>query len=278
MKTASEMLPRGQSKGETAMFKYTAAAGIALAGAFAVSGALAHESYGHSHYSSPTTTSVYSTAYTAPTVNLGPIEYVQPSSSVQYVQPSTNYIQPATASTYSAPVSTYTSPNYTTPSYAAQTSYSYGTPSYGTTYTTPTSTYGSTYTAPTYYTTPTYTAPNYGTVYTTTSTVSPYQVLPRFDATDRVRARMDRLRSRMQNATNRGDLRKGERSELRNKMRKIRSKFQAFRSNDGVIDQAEFANLNQRMSRQSDRIRRLAKNGRVTGKLVSPYGDHYRRY
>lgn len=266
------------------MSKYTAVAGIALASAFAVSGASAHESYGHSHYTTPTTSSVYSTTYTAPTINLGPIEYVQPSSTVQYAQPSTSYIQPATTTTYSAPVSTYTTPSYTTPSYAAQTSYSYATPSYGTTYTTPASTYGTTYSAPTYYTTPTYTTPtyttpSYNTGYTTPSYVLPYQqVLPRFDATDRVRARMERLRSRILAAESRGALHHEEVAKLRGKMRKIRRKIREYKSNDGVIDQAELTKLRERMSRQSDRIHSLAHNDRVAGKLVSPYGNHFYRF
>ena len=252
------------------MFKSTTVVGIALASAFTVSGAWAHDSYGHSHYAHPVNTTSYTNTYTAPTIDLGPIEYVQPNSTVQYVQPATtSYIQPATTATYSS--STYTTPSYAPVNSVAQPSYTYSAPSYGSTNTASQIIFGSTYTSPNYvapaYTTtaaPSYTAPAY--------------VAPLFDATERVHARMDRLRSRIRNAVSRGDLRDGERSKLRQKMRKIRRSIQAHKADDGIIDRAEFAKLNKRMSRQSDRIRRLANNDRVVGRLVSPYGQYNSRF
>lgn len=225
------------------MLKNATIAGIALAGAVAASGASAHESYGHSHYSGATT-STYGSTYTVPSVNLGPIEYVQPSSTVQYVQPTTQYIQPATTSTY-----TYPTTNYTTPSYSAQTIY----------------------TAPSY-TSPTYTAPNYSTTYTAPSYGAPTYYQPRVDLTAQVQTRLDRQRSRIRNAMNRGDLRKGERRKLRRNMREISALFRSYKSNDGVIDQREADYLTSKLNRQSQRIRRLANNHRVVGPLVSPYG------
>lgn len=246
------------------MFKSTTVAGIALATAFTVSSASAHDIYGHSHSANSVVTPSYTNTYTVPTIDLGPIEQVQPNSTVQYVQPATTttYTAPSTsytssAVTYGTP--SYTTPSYTAPSYAAQPTYTYTAPSYGTT------TFGTTYTAPNY-TAPSYTVPSYTT---------PTYVAPVFDAMPRVHARMDRLRSRIRNAVSRGELRDGERSNLRRNMRKIRRAIEAFRSNDGVIDHQEFAKLNDRMSRQSDRIRRLANNDRVVGQLVSPYGQHH---
>ena len=268
------------------MFKNTTIASLALAGAFAASGASAHESYSHSHHSTTTAAPVtYGTTYNAPTINLGPIEQVQPSSTVQYVQPSTSYIQPASTTTYASPVTTYTAPSYTTPSYAAQSIYTTA-PSYGTTYTSPSYTapsytapnYATSYTAPSYgttYTTPTYATPSYSvTNWTTPSYVAP--ILPRFDATAIIERRIDRQRSRIRNAVDRGDLQSGERRKLRKKMRSIRDQFRAFKANDGVIDQAEEAALQNKLSRQSQRIRRLANNQRVAGPLVSPYAHSHR--
>jgi len=250
------------------MFKIKTIVGLAVAGAFVASGASAHESYGHSHYSSTTAPVTYGTTYNAPTVNLGPIEYVQPSSTVQYVQPTTSYIQPATTTTYSAPVSTYSAPSYTTPSYAAQNYYT--TPTYTTpTYTTPTYTapsYGTTYTAPSY-TTPTYTTPTW----TTPSYVAPSYYAPRYDATALIERRIDRQRSRIRSAADRGELRDRERSKLRNKMRDIRAQFRSYKANDGIIDRSEEAVLRDKLSRQSDRIRRLANNHRHR-KLNAPGG------
>jgi len=251
--------------------------GIALATAFTVSGASAHDSYGHSHYSNSVTTPSYTNTYTVPTIDLGPIEQVQPNSSVQYVQPATTttYSAPTTgynssAVTYAAP--SYTTPSYTTPSYAAQPTYTYTAPSYGS------ATYGSTYTAPSY-TAPTYAAPSYTTPsFTVPTYTTPAYVATVFDATPRVRARMDRLRNRIVRADNRGDLRDGELRKLRKKMRKIRRTIRAHKSDDGVIDRKEFAELQKKMSRQSDRIRRLANNDRVVGQLVSPYTHHYPRF
>jgi len=254
------------------MFKSTTAVGIALAGAFAVSSASAHERYGHSHYSTTASTPSYSNAYTAPTINLGPIEQVQPNSKVQYVQPATtSYIQPASVGTYTAPATSYTSSavTYTTPSYSAPsyTTPSYTTPSYAAQpiYTTPSyasTTYGTSYTTPNYttstYTVPTYTAPTY--------------VAPQFDATDRVEARMDRLRSRIKRADARGSLRNGEFRKLRRKMRQLRHSIRDHKSDDGVIDRKEFAKLQKKMTRQSDRIRRLANNDRFADQYVSPHG------
>ena len=234
-----------------------------LAGVLAASAASAHGSHTYStgtvHTPSHATTygTTYGSTYSAPTVNLGPIEYVQPSSTVQYVQP-------ATTTTYSTP--TYTTPSYVAPSYTAQT---YSAPSY---------------TAPTYtvprYTTPTYTAPSYSYTpsYTVPSYTKPAYVAPRYDATTRVQARLDRQRSRIRNANDRGDLRRGERKRLRRAMRDIREQFRAFRANDGIIDAGEFAVLKTRLDRQSQRIRRLANNHRVAGPLVSPYGHHHTRY
>lgn len=239
------------------MIKTATIAGIALAGAFAATGASAHDSFGHSHYSG-STSSTYGSTYTAPTVNLGPIEYVQPSSTVQYAQPSRSvqYIQPATTSTYSV----------TTPSYAAQTVYS------SPTYTAPT------YTAPTY-TASTYTAPSYGTTYsaptyTAPAYVAPTYYQPRVDLTGQVQTRLDRQRSRIRNAADRGELRRGERRKLRRNMREIRSLFESYKANDGVIDTSEQAALNKQLNRQSKRIRRLANNHRVAGPLVSPYSRY----
>ena len=235
------------------MFKNKTIAGLALASAFVASGASAHESYGHSHYSTTTAPVTYGTTYNAPTINLGPIEYVQPSSTVQYTQPATTYIQPATTTTYSAPVTNYTTSSYTTPSYAAQTLYT--TPSFGTTYTAPS------------YTSPTWTTPSY---------VAPSYFAPRYDATATIQRRIDRQRSRIRNAMDRGDLRNGERRKLRRKMRNIREEFRAYKANDGVIDQSEEAALQNKLTRQSQRIRRLANNHRTAGPLVSPYGHSYR--
>ena len=225
-------------------FKNITIASIALAGAFAASSASANGSYGHSYYSGTTT---YGTTYSAPTINLGPIELVQPNSTTQYVQPTTTWVQPATTSTYTYPSSsyttqTYTAPSYTTPSYAAQT---------------------------------TYVQPNYGQPVYTSPAILPHY----YDGTERVRSRMDRLRARIQHASDRGDLRNGERRKLRRKMRNIREHIRAYRANDGIIDRAEHAELNEKMSRQARRIRRLGNNHRVQGPLVSPYGHgHYTRY
>lgn len=263
------------------MFKSTTVTGIALASAFTVSGASAHDSYSHSHYTNSVTTPSYTNTYTAPTIDLGPIEQVQPNSTVQYVQPaSTTYIQPASTSTFTVPSTTYTSPtvsyaapSYTTPSYAAQPTYTYTAPTHTSTNTVWPTTYGTTYTAPTYtaptYATPTYSVPSY---------TAPTYVAPQFDATPRVLARMDRLRSRILNAASRGELRDGERSKLRRKMRNIRRSIKAHRSDDGIIDRDEFANLQKKMSRQSDRIRRLANNHRVVGRLISPYTYNQPRF
>lgn len=233
------------------MKKIAALTTLALAGALGASAASAHgtHSYNGVHTSSHATTygTTYGSTYTAPTVNLGPIEYVQPSSTVQYVQP-------ATTTTYSTP--SYVAPSYTTPTYTTPT---YTTP----TYTTPT------YTAPRYSYTPSYTVPTYTT---------PAYVAPRYDATTRVQARLDRQRSRIRNARDRGELRRGERKRLRRNMRDIRAQFSAFKANDGIIDAGEFAVLKDRLDRQSQRIRRLANNARVQGPLVSPYGHHHTRY
>ena len=87
---------------------------------------------------------------------------------------------------------------------------------------------------------------------------------------------MDRLRTRILRAANRGELRHGERSKLRKKMRNIRHMIEAYKADDGVIDRKEFAKLDERMSRQSKRIRRLANNDRVVGQFVSPYGQQSR--
>lgn len=229
------------------MFKSTTVAGIVLATAFTVSSASAHDVYGHGHHTNTVTTPSYTNTYTAPTINLGPIEQVQPNSTVQYVQPATT--------------TTYTAPSYTTPSYVAPQTYTYTAPSYGSTTTVPAATYGTSYTTP-INTVPTYTAPAY--------------VAPLFDATQRVQARMDRLRTRIFRAANRGDLRRGERSKLRRKMRNIRHMIDAYKADDGVIDRQEFAKVNERMSRQSKRIRRLANNDRVVGQFVSPFGQQPR--
>lgn len=260
------------------MFKNKTIVGLAVAGAFVASGASAHESYGHSHYSTTTApVTTYGTTYNAPTIDLGPIEYVQPSSTVQYTQPTntvqyfqptTQYIQPATTSTYSAPVSTYTAPSYTTPSYAAQTSYTvptYTAPTYtAPTYTAPS--YSTTYTAPTW-TTPSWTTPAYG---------APTSFTPRFDASAYIQARIERQRSRIRSAADRGDLRSRELDKLRSNMREIRSLFRSYQSNDGIVDRSEEAALKDKLSRQSDRIRRLANNHRTAGPLVSPYSSPYR--
>ncbi len=230
------------------MKKIAAFATLALASALGASAASAHDSHAHKAgtYYAPSHATTYGTTYgstyTAPSVNLGPIEYVQPNSSVQYVQP-------ATTTTYTVP--SYTTPTYTTPTYSTQT---YSAP----VYTTPT------YKAPTYAYTPSYTAPAY--------------IAPRYDATERVQARLDRQRNRIQNAKARGDLRKGERKRLRRNMRDIRDQFRAFKANDGIIDAGEFSVLQARLDRQSKRIRRLANNHRVAGPLVSPYGHHWNRY
>ena len=247
------------------MFKSTFVAGIALATAFTVSSASAHDFYGHSHSSNIVTTPSYTNTYAAPTIDLGPIEHVQPNSTVQYVQPATTTTYSAPTTGYTSSAVTYVAPSYTTqsvatPSYAAQPTHTYTAPSYGS------STFGTTYTAPSY-TVPTQTIPSY----TTQSYVAPV-----FDATQRVDARMDRLRSRIFAAANRGDLRDGERSKLRRNMRKIRHMIEAYKADDGVIDRNEFAKLDERMSHQSKRIRRLANNDRVVGQFVSPYGQHQR--
>lgn len=223
------------------MKKIAAITTLALAGALGASAASAHGSHSYSHaptYGTTTYGTTYGSSYTAPTVDLGPIEYVQPSSTVQYVQP-------ATTTTYSTP--TYTAPAYTAPAYTTSV---YSQP---------------TYTAPTYAYTPSYTAPTY---------TKPAYVAPRFDASGRVLARLDRQRSRIRNAIDRGELRRGERKRLRRTMRDIRGQFQAFKANDGIIDAGEFAVLQDRLDRQSKRIRRLASNHRVQGPLVSPYGHH----
>lgn len=217
------------------MFKTSTIAGIALAGAFAATGASAHGTHTGSHYSTYTTPGYSTSTYTAPTIDLGPIEYVQPQSTVQYQN-----VVPATTSTY------------------------YSQPNYGTTYTQPT--YSTTYTQPTY-TTPTYTQPAY--VQPSYVAPAPAYVAPRYDATERVRARLDRQRSRIRAALDRGDLREGERRKLRRKMRDIRGDFRAYKGNDGVINQWEEAELMRKLDRQSRRIRRLANNHRTA---YSPYG------
>ncbi len=256
------------------MFKITTFAGLALAGTFAASGASANNFYNHSYSPTISQGSVFSTTYTspttytAPTINLGPIEQVQPNSTVQYVQPATTYVQPAKATTYTAPVTSYVAqPTYTTQTYVAPARHTVQTNIAPSNYTTPS--YAAqpvTYTAPSYVTQPTYTAPTIGTTFTT-----PAYIAPRYDGIEMVRDRMDRLRSRIRHALDRGDLREGERRKLRRKMRDIRDDIRDFRANDGIIDRAEHAALNKKMSRQSRRIARLANNHRVERPLVSPY-------
>lgn len=218
------------------MMKKSMITAVALAGAFAASSASAFDGHSHSYYSK-FTTPTYGTTYTAPTINLGPIEFVQPNSTVQYVQPATT-----STFSYQAPVKTYTAPSYTTPSYAAQPTWAQ----------------------------PTYTSPNY--VYP--SYTRPAYFAPFYDGTAKVERRIDRLRSRIHNARDRGDLRKGERRKLRRNMREIRETYRFYKANDGIIDRAEHHALNDLMSRQSKRIRRLANNHRVAGPLVSPYARY----
>lgn len=216
------------------MFKKSAIAGIALASAFAATAASAHGThYGTSH-TTYTTPSYSSSTYTAPTVNLGPIEYVQPNSTVQYA-PTTTY----TAPTYTAP--TYTTPTYSTPTYIQ--------PATTTTYT---------YTQPTY-TTPTYTTPAY---------VAPY------DGTSQIRSRIQRQRSRIEAAEARGDLRRGEERRLRSGLQDIRQSFRAYRNNDGVINSWEQRELNAALDRNSRRIARLANNHRTARPAYSPYNPY----
>ena len=211
-------------------------------------------SYGTTTYATTPsygTTTYGSSVYAAPTIDLGPIETVP---STTY---STTTVVPATTSTYSVQ------------------------PSYGTT------TYGETvYQSPTYstqpvYSTPTYTTPTYGApVYGTPSYGIPsYGYAPAYDATDRVRSRIKRQRSRIERALDRGDLRSGELKRLRRNLRDIRRTFRAYRDNDGVIGQWEERALMDQLDRNSQRIRRLANNGRVVGGgAYSPYGYPVHRY
>ncbi len=248
-------------------------------------GASAHDysTYGQTSHGHSTT------SYTAPTVDLGPIEYVQPQSTTttSYVAPATTSTyapyQPSTSTysysttpattytaaattTYTAPVTSYTTtPSYTRPAYTAP---AYTTPTYtAPTYTTPTYTTPA-YSAPAYttpiYSTPTYTVPRYVAPTVIAPTYgSRIAYAPRYDGRDNVRSRIQRQRDRIERAAARGDLRPREQNKLMNRMQDIRQTFRAYRKNDGVISRGEEAELLAMLDRQSQRIRRLANNDRV---------------
>jgi|GEM_PF-3492393 len=220
-----------------------------------------------SYYSYPAATSQAATTYVAPsyaaptyvaptTTVVGSVGPIQSTGTVTYAQPT--YIAPATTTTYAAPATTtYTAPVTT---YVAPT----------TTYTAPTTTYvAPSYTAPT---TTTYVAP---TTYTAPAPVAPrvtIQRVPRYDGRDRVRQRLANQRSRIERALSRGELRRGEEQRLRTSLREIRRTFRAYRDNDGYIGRHEEAQLMAMLNRNSQRIRRLANNGRVAGGTVySPF-------
>lgn len=132
-----------------------------------------------------------------------------------------------------------------------------------------------TYTAPTYVapaSTTTYVAP--ATTYTTPSYIAPAPAYvapgpaytaPRYDGRDRVRQRLRNQRNRIENASARGELRRGEERRLRENLRDIRATFRDYRDNDGVIGQYEEAQLMRMLDRNSRRIFRLAHNDRVAG-------------
>ncbi len=243
---------------------------------FGTTGAFAHD---YNNYGQPAHNHA-GTSYTAPTIDLGPIEYAQPQSTVSssYVSPANTttyapYNQPATSYSYTTPATTYTAAattTYTAPVSSYTTTPSYTAPTYTQpAYTTPT------YTAPTYraptYTTPGYTAPTYTTPSYPASTL----IVPsygnatgyasRYDGRAIVRSRLQRQRNRIERALERGDLRPREHDKLMNRMQDIRQIFRDFRRNDGVVSQSEEAKLMAMLDRQSRRIRRLANNDRVAG-------------
>ncbi len=272
------------------MFRLKTAAGIVLAGVFTASGAFAHETYSHTHR----TGAVSGTTYSAPTIDLGPIEYLQPDNQLQYTQPSgaytpaATYIQPATVATTTPITTGYTVQpayrpstlsvpfEYTTPSYAAQPFYSaspvqkpvvYGTTVSGSVNTVPATTV--TYGVPSYSPPVTHTAPSFRAQ--PLSYIPPVKA-PEYDGTRAVKTRMDRLRTRIRNAVDRGDIVEGERQRLRRKMRNIRDDIRDYKANDGLIDKTEHAALNRKMSRQSQRIVRLVNNRKVKQPPLSYYG------
>jgi len=201
-----------------------------------------------SYYSYPAATSQAATTYVAPsyaaptyvaptTTVVGSVGPIQSTGTVTYAQPT--YIAPATTTTYAAPATT----TYTAPV---------------TTYVAPTTT---TYVAPTTYTAPAPVAPRVT-----------IQRVPRYDGRDRVRQRLANQRSRIERALSRGELRRGEEQRLRTSLREIRRTFRAYRDNDGYIGRHEEAQLMAMLNRNSQRIRRLANNGRVAGGTVySPF-------
>ena len=169
---------------------------------------------------------------------------------------------------YSTTTKTYASPSYTQPSYTAP---SYGTQIYtqpGYSYVQPT-VKTSTYQVPAY-TAPTYTAPR--TVYAP----APSYIQPRYDATDRVRQRIQNQRSRIERAEARGDLRPREKARLRDGLREVRATFRDYRGNDGVIGQWEEAELMRKLDRNSRRIARLGNNDRTVRYDARPYRPYSR--
>lgn len=103
--------------------------------------------------------------------------------------------------------------------------------------------------------------PHYAPAYKTYS--APAYIPPAYDATDRIRSRIQRQRSRIINASDRGDLRNREEDRLRYGLREIRQTFREYRRNDGVIGRYEDEQLTRMLDRNSRRIARLGNNHRT---------------